>query len=142
MKVSEWIERHPGLVAVIHAEATLDELVDRILENHCLQDIYVVSPEGRIIGHLSAKRIFHLLLIEHRPAHTRRQLMERVARGNAQELMNHRVVHARPDEELDDVIHRQLEHELEDMPVLDAGGEQLGKVNIRKVLQEFRKTAA
>ena len=43
------------------------------------------------------------------------------------------------DEELDDVLHRQLEHEIEDMPVLDANGALLGAVNLTRVLRAFMR---
>ncbi len=52
--------------------------------------------------------------------------------------MNSHVVYAMPDEQLDNVINRQLEHHLDDMPVIDKEGIMLGVININTVLREIR----
>jgi CBS-domain-containing membrane protein len=75
-----------------------------------------------------------MVLIEHRPIHTRRQILERVARGSARELMETHFASARPEEELDDVLDHLLEHGVENMPVVDAGGRSLGVINLTEVL--------
>lgn len=122
MKVSEWIVRFPGHIVTIHPESSLEQAVDQLLAKPCVQDIYVVSNEDMVLGHLSHKRLTCLLLAEHRPIHTRRQIMERVVFGSAEELMEGEFVFARPDEELDDVLCRFVDHDLQDMVVLDEQG--------------------
>jgi Mg/Co/Ni transporter MgtE len=140
MKVTEWINQHPGQVRTIAASSTLDEAIDVLLsEQCCLRDIYVVSEQGSVIGHLSYKKVIHMFLAEHKPVHTRRQIMERVARGGVSEWMDTHFAYARQDEELDNVINRQLEQDMEDMPVIDEQGKLLGVINMRKVLQMMRE---
>jgi predicted transcriptional regulator len=51
--------------------------------------------------------------------------------------MNCSLASASPDEELEDVLHRQLEHEIEDMPVLDHSGVLVGAVNLTRVLRDL-----
>ena len=65
--------------------------------------------------------------------------MERVSGGTAHELMNSEFVYARPDEELDNVLFRQLDHNIEDMPVIDDKGVLLGTVNMTAAIKEIRK---
>jgi len=139
MKVAEWINRFPGHIVTIHAESSLEQAVDQLLSRACVQDIYVVSGEDVVLGHLSHKRIASLFLAEHRPIHTRRQIMERVVLGPAEELMEGEFVFARPDEELDDVLCRFVDHDLQDMVVLDAQGVLAGGINLNTVLLEIRK---
>ncbi len=65
--------------------------------------------------------------------------MERISGGTAHEIMNSEFVYARPDEELDNVLFRQLDHDIEDMPVIDDEGILLGTVNMATALKEIRK---
>jgi hypothetical protein len=44
---------------------------------------------------------------------------------------------AAPAEELEKLLHRQLEHEIEDMPVLNGAGRLLGAINLTRVLREL-----
>lgn len=137
MKVAEWIAGHPGLPVTVAPEATLDELVERLVETPGVRDLYVVEG-GRVIGHLSHRRLAHLLLAEHRPVHTRRQLMERVVGGTARELMNVHFPHVPPEEALVNVLHRALELDVEDLAVVDADHRLLGRVNLSAVLRDYR----
>ena len=73
------------------------------------------------------------------PGKRRAGEVERVAGGTARELMQADFPSSRPDEELDMVLHRQLEHDIEDMPVLAADGTLLGAVNLSEVLRAVRR---
>ena len=137
MKVSEWLASHDSVIVTVHADSPLARVAERLLAETCLRDVYVVDENGRLVGHISHKRLAEYVLAEHRPAHTRRQLMERVAGGAAGDFMNATFASASPDEEIDEVLHRQLEHEIEDMPVIDAKGVLLGAVNLTAVLEAF-----
>jgi CBS domain-containing protein len=140
LKVSEWIHRNPGNTITVPPDWDLDKIIDRMLAEQCIRDIYVVSEDGRVIGHLSHKKLVHLLLPEYQPVHTRRQIMERIAGGIAEEIMDSHFVFAQPDEELDNVIYRQLESDIEDMPVIDKEGKLLGTVNMTAALKAMRNS--
>lgn len=139
MTVGEWIAQHPGLAVTVPDDWSLQQIVNRMLEEPYLRDLYVISENRRVVGHLSHKKLAELVLAEHRPVHTRRQFMHRVAGGTARELMDAHFVSAHPDEELDNVLHRQLEHDMEDMPVIDDQGQLVGAVNLRTVLRDFHR---
>ena len=137
MKISEWISRHPGRAITVPTDCSLNEIMDRLLSEECMRDIYVMADNGQLVGHLSRKKLANLILAEHQPVHTRRQLMMRIAGGSAQELMDTEFTFARPEEELDNVLHWQLEHDVEDMPVINVDGILVGVINLRVVLREM-----
>ena len=141
MKVAEWLKRHPSTAITVPPDCPLEKVMDRVLAERCLRDIYVVSREGKLIGHLSYQKLIHFVLAKHRAVHTRRQLMQRVAAEVSEDLMNAQVVYAKPDEEVDNVIDRQLEHGIDDMPVIDDQGVMLGVINIHITMKEFRKNS-
>jgi len=88
MKISEWISHHPGRAITVPPDCSLHDTMHRMLAEECMRDIYVVSGGGKLIGHLSHRKLANLILAEHQPMHTRRQLMIRIAGGSAQELMD------------------------------------------------------
>jgi len=45
---------------------------------------------------------------------------------------------ASPDEKLDNVLHRHLEHDIEDLVVVDSDGVLLGAVSLTAVLRALR----
>lgn len=139
MKVKEWIETHPDAALTVGPDAPADAVLDALLAHPDRHDVYVVDASGRPLGRLSRRRLLHLAIAEPRPAHTRRQLMEQVAGGAARELSDTHFPTATPDEDLDDVLHRQVEQEVEDLPVLDPDGVLLGVVNLAAVLREMRR---
>ena len=139
MKVGEWIKERPGCAVSVGPDCPLPELVDLFLEHPALRDIFVVSGDGSVLGHLSYGRVARRFLIDLHPVHTRRQLMERVTGGTAREIMETHFVHAESDEELEQVVHRQLDGDVEDMPVLDDQGALVGAINLRTVLRRTRE---
>jgi CBS domain-containing protein len=138
MKVADWIRAHPGRTLIIAPSASLEEALDRMLEVQGARDIYVSTNDGAVVGHLSHRRLAQSFLLEHSHIHTRRQLMERVVGATVEEFMDGHPVFAHPDEELDNVLQRQLDHDVEDMLVIDDVGSVLGAVNLSEVLREFR----
>jgi Mg/Co/Ni transporter MgtE len=139
MKISEWLALHPFPPITVKSHSSLNEAVDRLLEEPCFRDIYVISETGMLLGHLSHRRLIQFFLAEHRQVHTRRQIIERVAVGPAEEFMDHHYVSAHPEEELDNVLHRQLQHDLVDLPIIDEEGKLVGVLNMNMVLREMRR---
>lgn len=140
MKVHEWIDRHPGMPATVPSGAGLAEAVERLLAEPGQRDIHVVDPRGRVLGHLSHKRLAQLLLFEHRDTHTRRQLMERIGTtASVDELMEGQFPYCRPDEDLDDVLHRQISNQTEALPVLGEDDMLLGAIVLTEVMREAHR---
>ena len=137
MKISEWINLHPSRAITVPPDCCLNDIMNRMLAEECMRDVYVVSDDGHLIGHLSRKKLANVILAEHQPVHTRRQLMMRIAGGSAQELMDTEFTFARPDEELDNILHWQLEHDVEDMPVINEDEILVGVINLSIVLREM-----
>jgi CBS-domain-containing membrane protein len=134
MKVADWIAEHPQLPVTIASDCMIDQALEQMLTKPCQRDLYVQDESGRLTGHISYRRLAHLLLAEHRPSQSLRQMVEQVAGGSAKEIMSAQFPSARPEEELDDVIHRQLDGGIEQLPVIDEEGKPLGVVNLTDVL--------
>lgn len=141
MKVAEWLEQHPHDLSTIHPDCSAETIIERLLEIPGLRDLYVTAPDGRLIGHITYHKIASILLSEHRPEHTRRQLMEHISSGNAGEIMDSHFVTAALEDELEDILHRQLDHNIDDMPVVDNEGKPVGAINLLQILKYFQTRA-
>lgn len=135
MKVSDWLDRYPERGVTVAPHAELDEAAKAMLDRPECRALYVVDSKGKVVGHLGFRRLAGLLLAEHRPRHTRRELVERVTHGPVSAYMDDRFVFASPDEYLDNVLHRHMERQVEDMPVVDAQGELQGVIRLADVLR-------
>ncbi len=141
MKVSNWIERYPRMLSTVTPEAELTAIAECMLSTPGQYEVYVVAADQRLLGRISRHRMANMLLVDFRPEHTRRQLIERITSGVAKDIMDPHFETARADDELEEVLHRQLDHEVEDMPVIDDDGRALGAINMTRILQIFLQDA-
>ncbi len=135
MKVSNWLARQPRECAVADVDLSIGALANIFLSHPALRDLYIVSPEGLILGRIRHHRLAKLLLAEHLPVQTTHQIMERVFGGTSSEIMERDFASAHPDEELDNVLHRMLEYMVDDMPVLDDEKHIIGTINLTDIMR-------
>ena len=140
MKVSDWISSHPAQPVTITVDEPMAKIAAAFLDNSGPRDLYVVDSQGSVQGFVRHRRMAQILLAEHLPVQTRHQIMERVTGGGvAEELMERGFVSAHPGEELDNVLNRMLQHEVEDMPVVDDDNRIVGNINLTEVLRAIHK---
>ncbi len=135
--VTDWMAIHAEAAVVVSVDATMKDVARTLLENHS-RDAYVVE-NSIVVGHLGFANVTNHLLAEHRPIHTHRQLFSRVTEPTAGEIMDPHFAYARCDESLCDVIHRQLERDVETLVVLAENDELLGAIKLRDLVAESLK---
>lgn len=140
MTASDWLEQHPKQAGVVKEDWNLNQIMEKLLGNSRLNDLYVINSENKVIGHLNYKKLAKLVLAEHCIGHTRSEILERVVPGSAAELMEVHFARANPDEKIDEILYRQLDHWVEDLPVINQQGELLGVINLSDVLLEVMKS--
>ncbi|NOQ15553.1 MAG: CBS domain-containing protein [Methyloprofundus sp.] len=140
MKVADWLKQHPMHAGVVQESWELEQIMAKLLGNSRLNDLYVLNDLHKVVGHLSYKKLAKLVLAEHCPTHTRSQILERVVPGTASELMESHFASASPDENVNEVVYRQLDHWVEDLPVINGQGELVGVMNLSDILLEVMKS--
>ncbi len=135
MKLYDWLSEHPYFPNTISADNSLVDILSIMLAPPFSRDIYVVSNEKHLIGHLSLKEIAHHLFPRYQPAQTRRQIIHRVAGGTVLDLMNTEFSYATPYEELEDILYLFLERDIEELPIVDEKATLLGGVKLTSILR-------
>ncbi|MDH5357447.1 MAG: CBS domain-containing protein [Gammaproteobacteria bacterium] len=136
--VSEWLSLHPETPVVVAGKTPMREVALTLLANNS-RDAYIVDENNKVLGHLSFGKMTNHLLSEHRPIHTHRQLFARVTDPTAEEVMDPHFAYARCDESLCEVIHRQLERDVDTLVVLAEDNTLLGSVSLRDLVAESLK---
>jgi len=135
MTVGQWLAAHHRIPVTVAPETSLGRVAELLLDTDGSRDAYVTEDDGLVTGHLSFGRVVNHLLLAHKPIHTRRQMFERVTGATAGELMDPHFVSATVEDELNDVLHRQLDRLIDDLVILDKQGRLLGSVNLRQVVR-------
>lgn len=130
MKIVDWLERHPLAGVTVARDDSLEQAARALLAAPECRDVYVVDADGRVVGHLGFRRLAGVLLSAHRPTHSRRQMLERVARGPAREFMDRRFIAARPEQSIHAVLHAHMERRVEDIPVLGGDDRLVGVIRL------------
>ena len=130
MKIVDWLERHPLSGVTVARDDSLEEAARALLAEPECRDVYVVDGDRRVVGHVGFRRLAGVLLSAHRPTHSRRQMLERVARGPVHEFMDRRFIAARLDESIHAVLHAHMERRVEDIPVLNGEGRLAGVIRL------------
>jgi len=138
ISVSEWLKQYPELPLVVAAGATMNEVANLLLKENS-RDAYILDGDNKVKGHLSFGNVTNHLLSEHLPIHTHRQLFSRVTEPTAEEIMDPHYTYARCDESLCEVIHRQLERDVDTLVVLDDDDTLIGSIKLRELVAESLK---
>lgn len=139
MLLSEWLMKNPAEYITVNEEASLETIITKVMQHPVINDIYVVDSNDCPVGHISKMRLARIYLSEHRQTQSRRQLLERVVMGCAREIMSSSFPIGHADEYIFDVIHKQVEHELFDMAVINNSGRMIGAVTINDILRSYLK---
>lgn len=132
----DWLESHQSVPVIVHESASISELATALLAMK-KRDAYVIDKNNRVIGHIGFVKVANQLLSEHRSTHTHRQLFARVIEPTAKEVMDPHFTSAYKDELLCDVIHRQLDHGIDDLIVLTPDThEAIGVIQMNDILAE------
>ncbi|MFP4131370.1 MAG: HPP family protein [Thiohalospira sp.] len=134
MRTRDWLRDHPRDPLLVPHGSPTEEAAARLLEDGH-RDLFVTDDEGAVCGHIGHLRIARLLLAERRPHLSRRHLLERVAGGTAADLVERHFAHAGPEEELHDVLHRLLDHDQDELAILDEEHRPLGVIDLTAVLR-------
>lgn len=132
--VAEWLAQHPAQMVVVTQDTPLVTVVKLMLE-HDSRDAYVVEG-NRVRGHVGFNKLLNYLFTQERPVHSHRQLFSRIADISVVDIMDPHYAYCRPNEQINAVLHRQLQHDVTDLIVLATDDSPVGVVKLTEVVRE------
>lgn len=133
--VQDWLTQHQQPMVLVAPDTSLLDILKQMLAADCL-DAYVVE-DNHVLGHLSFNNLVNHLFTQERPIHTHRQLFARIsADAGAEELMDPHFAYCRPDEQINQVLHRLLQVGVSDLIVLAPDDSPMGVVKLTQLIRE------
>ena len=146
MKVSEVLEIIPGLEesVVMREDATLEELASEVVKKKVKRNAYVVDSKGRLIGYVPLKKLANNLLLDYLSSSSykvrlTRSIIDAMTSEKVEDITIRSVVSCRLDEDVEKVIERLLEMDIEEMPVIDADGKIVARFGLTNILELWLK---
>ncbi|HJO35603.1 MAG TPA: hypothetical protein QF361_05210 [Gammaproteobacteria bacterium] len=134
--VGQWLAAHPRRLALLTGEPTVAQAMALMLAEPGRRDVYVVA-DGVPVGHIALRRLASVALASYLPRPTRGELLVQAEAAQAGAFVEQHFPLAREDEPLEVVIHRLLEADVQEMPVLTAAADRLlGGLDLLDVLRE------
>lgn len=134
LSVREWLQQHPAELVTVAMDTALLDIVKALLKFDA-RDAYVVE-NGQVRGHLGFNKLINHLFSHDRPVHSHRQLFARVSAAFAGELMDPHFAYCREDEKINQILHRQLQCDVNDLVVLAADNTPVGVIKLTEVVRE------
>lgn len=134
LSVGQWMKQHPATLVMVTQTTPLADVVKLMLDNQA-RDAYVVEAQ-RVHGHIAFNKVVNYLFTQERPVHSHRQLFSRIADITVADIMDPHFAYCREDEQINAVLHRQLQHDVTDLIVLASDDSPLGVVKLTEVVRE------
>ena len=123
----------------VSEDATLDEVVRKMLSFHRDRAVYVIDREGILRGIISLGDISRHLLSEgvyHGERHIPgRRILSTFMAEKAADIMTRSIIATSPEEGLDRMVEKMIDHGLKVMPVVDSEGKLLGSINLLDIFE-------
>ncbi len=114
----------------------LEEVVKIVLEDPECYDVCVVDDDDRLVGVISISRLFQAIFFHYVDTHLMtRHLIELSNCESASELMLTDPVVATESESVGGAIGKMVQHELSELPIVDAEGRLVGSISMSVILQ-------
>lgn len=146
MKASEWIAAYTAKPLTVTGECSLQDAARILLDAPQSRDLFVLGDEDKVCGHLGLWHLSTLLLAKPRPSQSLRELVEQITPGCVADHMDDRVMCARADENVDEILYRHdlfqqhVERRVEDIPVVDDQRRMLGVIRLSDLLGKALET--
>ena len=134
-------EVHGSIVttaATVAPDASIAELLEKILEDPRTRHVYVVDEAGRLLGSVRLVAVLrHLFPYTSLPDAERAspsELLRYLAAATAAEIMNPAPRYVTEDASMLEVVRLMVEENLGELPVVDAGRRVVGEVNFLEIV--------
>ena len=126
---------------IVEKDMPVDKLKELVRKQHGIRSIYVTDKNGKVLGEISMGALIKNVTAVRRCKSriNPRELLSCIIPNRAGDIMDRRLVYAKPDEDVEDVLDRCIKYNIKEMPVLDEKGnlvKNVGVLDLVKVLED------
>jgi len=127
-------------LTVVSREATVGEVVAKLIEDRATREVYVVDDEGRCFGVIPLRRLAHHAFLREVPdKSSATDLLERISVENAGDLCLQEPAFVREDDTLEQLLNVMFTFEINEIAVVDAEERIVGSINMMDILQAWHE---
>lgn len=110
---------------------TLEEVAGQILTARQIRGIYVVDEKDRLQGVISLGLLISRVLENKiKPTFHTRSLLDRITADKAMDIMDSRVIFARTNDDIQNVLDRMIQADIKEIPIVDEQLKVIGNLGI------------
>lgn len=124
--------------SLVTEKAELVAIVREFIDNPALHHVCVIGEGGKLLGLINRKRIFRSVFSHHVASDTMisKLLLFHDAQTSGDLMLTH-IVTAKEDDSIDDVIRSMIEHNIRELPIMDAKGKVIGFLTVLIIMRAW-----
>lgn len=140
-KVQDLINRlHNREPPVIYSQAKVSQIVEAFAQAPHSRIVYVVGNDKKLQGIITLGRVVrHVLVHYHDSSLDPRSVFNLALAEQAGDFMQPESIRIRLDDDLDAVLGEMIEHDVAELPVVDAEGRMLQDITMVDIIDYYRK---
>ncbi|HID98339.1 MAG TPA: CBS domain-containing protein [Thermodesulfobacteriaceae bacterium] len=121
MKIKDILDKADSLPCIrVHAGLPIGSVAEKLMETPQVREIYVVDKNGRLVGGVSPGRLIRMICAAKRGSQfSTRRLLTSIACEHISDIMDPRIIFARKEDNLDEVIELMLDGNIKEIPIVD-----------------------
>jgi CBS domain-containing protein len=142
LKIKDVYETMVGKPALVYEDAMLKDAVEAMTVNHISRKVYVIDPEGKLLGMISMetmlKQVGYRVGVRETGVLSFLKFVSGIFKENVTDFMETPVILTNEHMVLD-ALKKMVEYHLNDLPVVDEEGKIVGELNSLEILEEAKR---
>ncbi len=120
---------------IVPAEASLREVVRKMVEDLKTREVYVLDQDGRFLGVITLRRLARWVFASELPRDVSpTELLDLISSRTAGDLALRKPAYVREDDPLEKLLQVMFRYDINEIPVVDAEGRIVGNLNMLEIL--------
>jgi len=125
---------------VVSKEATVGEVVEKLIVDRATREVYVLDDEGHCFGVITLRRLAHHAFLREVPdKSSATDLLERISVENAGDLCLREPIFVHEEDALEQLLNVMFRFEINEIAVVDAEELIVGSINLMDILQAWHE---
>ncbi len=132
MKIKDVLDRIVNLpYIIVPLDYPIEKVVEKLLKNPQVREIYVVDEQNRLVGEISLGKIIRFLCTDRKNSlYCSRNLLASLTCEKVSDIMDEAIFYAKKSDDLDIIIDGMVSRNIKEIPVVDDSGRIIANVGV------------